>query len=145
MIYIYMNYNKANFMILSAHTYLYILLYFTDCKHLNKTQYECNSTQCYMIIYKYKYIYIYTLLANIWKEPFPRLAYRYILMSNVRRKLILICVNILRSRQNGRDFPDDIFIWIFVNENIRILIEISLTIVPMGLFNIILALIQIMA
>ena len=27
-------------------------------------------------------------------------------------------INTLRPRQNGRHFPDDIFKWIFVNENV---------------------------
>ena len=32
--------------------------------------------------------------------------------------------NILRPRQNGRHFPDDIFTCIFLNENVRISIKI---------------------
>ena len=51
----------------------------------------------------------------------------------------------LRPRQNGRRFPDDIFTWIFVNENIWILIKISLKFVPKGLINYIASLVQIMA
>ena len=38
----------------------------------------------------------------------------------------------LRPGQNGRYFPDDILKWIFFNENIWILINISLKFVPMG-------------
>ena len=38
--------------------------------------------------------------------------------------------NILRLRQNGRHFPDDIFKCIFLNENVWILIMISLKFVP---------------
>ena len=41
-------------------------------------------------------------------------------------------LNTLRPRQNGRHFADDIFKRIFVNENARILIEISLKFVPKG-------------
>ena len=48
-------------------------------------------------------------------------------------------------RQNGRHFADDTFKRIFVNENVGILIEISLKFVPKGPNNIIPALIQIMA
>ena len=51
----------------------------------------------------------------------------------------------LRPRQNGRHFPDDIFEWIFVNENARISIKISLKFVPRGPINDIPALVQIMA
>ena len=54
-------------------------------------------------------------------------------------------VNTLRPRQNGRRFPDDIFKWIFLNENVWISINISLKFVPMGLINNIPALVQIMA
>ena len=41
-------------------------------------------------------------------------------------------LNTLRSRQNGRHFVDDILKCIFVNENVWIPIEISLTFVPKG-------------
>ena len=36
------------------------------------------------------------------------------------------CLNTLRPRQNGRHFPDDIFKYIFLNENVWISIAISL-------------------
>ena len=51
----------------------------------------------------------------------------------------------LRPRQNGRHFADDIFKCIFLNENVWIPIEISLTFVPKDLINNIPALVQIMA
>ena len=51
----------------------------------------------------------------------------------------------LRQRPNGRHFPDNIFKCIFLNENVWILITISLKFVPKGPINNILALIQIMA
>ena len=54
-------------------------------------------------------------------------------------------INPLRPRQNGRHFPDDIFRCIFMNENVRILVNISLKFVPKGLINNIPALVQIMA
>ena len=38
-------------------------------------------------------------------------------------------VNTCRPRQNGRHFPDDIFKWIFLNDNEKISIEISLKLV----------------
>ena len=43
-----------------------------------------------------------------------------------------IIINTLRLRQNGRHFPDNIFKWIFVNENVWILIKVSLKFVPKG-------------
>ena len=54
-------------------------------------------------------------------------------------------LNTLRPRQNGRRFADDTFKRIFVNENVRISIKISLNFVPKGPINNIPALVQIMA
>ena len=54
-------------------------------------------------------------------------------------------LNTLRPRQNGRHFADDTFKRIFMNENVRISINISLKFVPNGLINNIPALVQIMA
>ena len=53
--------------------------------------------------------------------------------------------NTLRPRQNGRHFPDDIFQWIFLNENVWISINISLKFVPRGPINNIPTLVQVMA
>ena len=55
------------------------------------------------------------------------------------------CLNTLRPRQNGRHFPDDIFKWISLNENIWISINISLKLVPRGPINNIPTLVQVMA
>ena len=54
-------------------------------------------------------------------------------------------VNTLRPRQNGRNIPDDMFKWIFFNENVQISIKISLKFVPGYPVNNIPALVQIMA
>ena len=51
----------------------------------------------------------------------------------------------LRLRQNGRQFPDDIFKCIFLNENVWISTKISLKFVPKGPINNIPTLVQIMA
>ena len=56
-----------------------------------------------------------------------------------------VCLNSLRPRQNGRLFADDIFKWIFLNENVWIPIKISLKFVPQGPISNIPALVQIMA
>ena len=53
-------------------------------------------------------------------------------------------INTLRPRQNGRRFADDTFKRIFLIENVRISIEISLKFVPKGPINNIPALVQIM-
>ena len=54
-------------------------------------------------------------------------------------------INTLRPRQNGRHFADDTFKRIFLNENVEILIKISLKFVPNGRINNIPALGQVMA
>ena len=53
--------------------------------------------------------------------------------------------NTLRPRQNGRRFADDTLKRIFLNENVRISIKISLKFVPKCPINNITALVQIMA
>ena len=54
-------------------------------------------------------------------------------------------INTLRPRLNGRQFPGDIFKWIFLNENVLISIKTSLKFVRKGKINNIPALVQIMA
>ena len=54
-------------------------------------------------------------------------------------------VNTLRPRKNGRRFADDTFKRIFLNEDVRISIKISLKFVPKGPINNNPALVQIMA
>ena len=54
-------------------------------------------------------------------------------------------LNTLRLIQNGHHFVDYTFKYIFLNENVRIFIEISPNFVPKGLINNISALVQIMA
>ena len=60
-------------------------------------------------------------------------------------KVELIPINTLRPRQYGRHFTDNIFKCIFLNENVWMLIKISLMFVPKGPINGIPALVQIMA
>ena len=57
----------------------------------------------------------------------------------------LFRLNTLRPRQNGRHFPDDIFKWILLNENVWISINNSLKFVPRGPINNITTLVQVMA
>ena len=54
-------------------------------------------------------------------------------------------INTLRPRKNGRRFADDTFKRLFLNENVRISIKISLKFVPKGPINNNPALVQIMA
>ena len=53
--------------------------------------------------------------------------------------------NTLRSRQNGRHYEDDIFSCIFLYENGRIPIQISMKYAPRGLVDNDPALVQVMA
>ena len=54
-------------------------------------------------------------------------------------------INSLRPKQNGRHLAANIFKCIFLNENICILIKISLKFVPRGPFDIKSALVHVMA
>ena len=58
---------------------------------------------------------------------------------------VAMAFNTLRPRRNGHHFADDIFKRIFFNENIWILIQISLKSVPKDPINNIPSLVQIMA
>ena len=53
--------------------------------------------------------------------------------------------NTVRPKQNGRQFPDDIFKFIFLNENVRISLKFSLQFGPKVPIDDIPALVQIMA
>ena len=66
-------------------------------------------------------------------------------MTKIQHLSVHVYFNTLRLKQNGRHFPDVIFQWIFLNENIWIPIAISLKFVPKGSINNIPALVQIMA
>ena len=65
-------------------------------------------------------------------------------MSYRRLRRHILHNNNLR-RPNGRHFPDDIFKWIFLNENVWISINISLKFVPRGPINNIPLLVHVMA
>ena len=81
---------------------------------------------------------------SIWLENF--LQHRETSRWNGNRTANLrIIINTLRPRQIGRHFADDTFKRIFLNENVRISIKISLKYVPKGPINNNPALIQIMA
>ena len=56
-------------------------------------------------------------------------------MTRIGSELSGCHINSLPSRQNGRHFADDTFKRIFINENVRISINISLKFVPEGLIN----------
>ena len=72
-------------------------------------------------------------------------AITFFTFTNFEKDICCHIVNTLRPRQNGRHFPDDIFKYIFLNENLWISIKISLKFVPKGPINNIPALVQVMA
>ena len=59
----------------------------------------------------------------------------YNVTSSLAHNMIIMPLNTSRLEQNGRRFADDIFKCIFLNENISILIKISLKFVPKGPIN----------
>ena len=74
----------------------------------------------------------------LWLDNWPPLWFHHTIQSGQATWYI-------EAETNGRHFPDDIFKCIFLNENVLILIKISLKFVPKGQINNIPALVQIMA
>ena len=85
---------------------------------------------------------------HLWESSLTRLRYAAhwkAARNEAMDYIALICFNTLRPRQNRRRFSDDSFKCIFLNENIRISIKISLKFLPKGPINNNPALVQIMA
>ena len=95
------------------------------------------------------YIYIDKSVVRLYylynRDPILAMTVFIVGQGTVRACCGLIWVNTLRPTQNGRHFPDDIFKCIFLNENVRLPIKISLKFVPKGPINKIPAFVQIMA
>ena len=94
--------------------------------------------------YKLTKEYIYVNVAII----FISLCIFHIIMPMViTQEQLVICLShkLIEAETNGRHFADDTFKRIFLNENVRISIKISLKFVPKGPINNIPALVQIMA
>ena len=71
--------------------------------------------------------------------------YSFVVLLPILLRCSVYFFNSLRPRLNRCPFADDIFKRIFLNENVRISINISLKFVPKGLINNIPALVLIMA
>ena len=87
-------------------------------------------------------------LDQIWMAHSVAFPYLFIAIStfvSVFVGVVVLCFITLRPRQNGRHFPDAIFKWIFLNENVSISIDISLEFVTRGPINNIPTLVQVMA
>ena len=84
----------------------------------------------------------YSVCIIIWTSlsTVPRKAVKFNLTHSASES-----INTSRPRQNGRSFAVDTFKRIFLNENVRISIKISLKFVPKGPINNNPALVQIMA
>ena len=80
--------------------------------------------------------------SSIWIIHFPLVYPPTVWIHMLKQHLVF---NTLRPRQNGRHFADDTFKRIFLNEIVKISIQISLKFVPKGPINNIPALDQIMA
>ena len=80
-----------------------------------------------------------------WANVDPDLCHHMISIGHNYLFCSTSAINTLRPRQNGWHFPDDIFKWIFLNENVWISISISLKFVPRGPINNIPTLVQVMA
>ena len=77
-------------------------------------------------------------IANDWSYIFLALTHRYVLAFHESREFLFWInntINTLRQRQNGRHFADDIFKCMFLNENVWILINISLKFATKGQIN----------
>ena len=113
-------------------------------------------------------VLMYHLKLSVWREPFSDFSLHYygvnllrffggIVLGNDKcmasRFLqpypnciwVIVAVNTLRPRQNGRHFTDDIFKGIFLNEVVWILLKISRGIFPKVPINNVPSLVQIMA
>ena len=90
---------------------------------------------------------VYTVRQNLFMNIILHIIffYRAVLLCPVLLCFYYLVLNTLRPRQNWRHFADDTFKRIFLNENNKISIKISLKFVPNGPINKIPALVQIMA
>ena len=112
------------------------------CPNLtNKLSYSCRGIKGnFPVWYHLKIAYIQKEL-SCFVDTIPN-DFRMHYMHRIGHAL---WVNILRPRQNGRHLPDDILKWILLDENVWILIDISLKFGPRGPINNIPTLVQVMA
>ena len=88
------------------------------------------------------------ILLTQWGIKWPTICWQQFILIHISLKNVPngpVDINSLRPRQNGRHFAYNIFKCIFLNENLLILIKISLKFVLKGQLNNIPALVQIVA
>ena len=86
--------------------------------------------------------HVYSLLC--WRIVSLSGTISYPMMHMFMHPFYMSNVNTLRLQQNGCHFPDNIFTCIFLDENVRVSIKISLKFVPKGPISNMPALVQIM-
>ena len=121
-----------------------ILSYLKVLTHLRQETNKCGFQLICHIIYTTIYLYIIFAYNHMF-TCVATAAFKWYQDAQFPVLFILEHINTLRLRQDGRHFPDDIFKWIFLNENAWISINISLKFVPRGPINNIPTLVQVMA
>ena len=99
-----------------------------------------------LLPYKICQVFMKIVLSSVWKMKMTiscLVGSRYVTLNWAC--WIQWQFNTLRPRQNGRHFADDVFKCIFLNENVWILLKISLKFIPKSPINNIPSFIQIMA
>ena len=86
-----------------------------------------------------------SIIDRDWEVSNPLVSLLLVCLIAQSDNAVCHCINTLRPRQNGLNFPDDTFNRIFLNKNVSILIKISLKFVPMCPIDNIPALFQLMA
>ena len=105
---------------------------------------------CHLLIQNNDFCHIF-LFSNtrgvgiLWSDPIDMLTVTFAHSLAYWYSIEHSALAVLRPKRTGRHFPDDISRCIFFNENVWILIKISLKFVPKGIINNIPALVQIMA
>ena len=113
--------------------------------HLSDSDTFCKLTKIITWTSNCTHKFIRDAICHIWLNGV--LTYRLLKFGHAweLHRSFLSEYNTLRPRQNGRHIPDDIFKYIFLDENVLISAKISLKLVPEGPINDIPALVHIMA
>ena len=107
-------------------------------KSFKQIHFKTLSSECLPFLYG-------SICSNDEDNPISHPIYLSVAHGVSRGHLLSAVLNTFRPRQNGRHFPEDIFKGIFLNENVRISIKISLKFVPGSPNNNFLGLVQMMA
>ena len=150
---VYLNVAFENIQQLSCYEWFIHVCYFLIYRGVMKPYGFIMSTKYYWHVMDGLALLLWSNLKGINTSTYPReysFRYKRLLTSggvnksdtNVRYANVLTHWG---SRQKGRHFSDDIFKRIFLNENVRISVEIALNFVPYGPIDYKSALVQIMA